>query len=181
MVNHPQVLNVYAGITKFGVTACHVVAGSSKHKTSYCNKQGKPSRNITSSEYAVVLRTTLLPEGKRIFGAAGIGSWVLQQDNDPSHKVAAAAIKLWNNKHASSIGLLGSWPPNSPDLNPIENVWSYVQAKVNSMGCKTFEEFELAVTQQIKNVPKAMLENLIKSMGTRMATAIQVGGDKTPY
>ena len=32
-VNHPQCVNVYAGITKYGVTKLHVVAGSSKHKT----------------------------------------------------------------------------------------------------------------------------------------------------
>ncbi len=181
MVNHPQVVNIYAGITKYGVTACHVVAGTSKHKSTYFNQQGKVSRNITSSEYKDVLLTTLLPEGRRLFSAAGIASWVLQQDNDPSHKVASTAIYEWNSKHASSIALLGKWPPNSPDLNPIENVWSYVQAKVNSQGCKTFEEFKAAVTQQFKCVPKAMLENLIESMGSRTALAIQAGGDKTPY
>ena len=46
--NHPMVLNVYAGITKYGVTKVHKVNGSSKMKTSFKNKQGKEARNITS-------------------------------------------------------------------------------------------------------------------------------------
>ena len=181
MVNHPQVVNLYAGITRYGVTACSVVAGTSKHKSTYFNKQGKVSRNITSSEYKEVLTTTLLPEGRRLFSGAGISNWVLQQDNDPTHKVAAAVIHDWKSKHQGSVALLGNWPPNSPDLNPIENVWSYVQARVNSLGCKTFEEFKQAVLQELQNVPRGMLGNLIKSMGSRMASVISTDGDKTKY
>lgn len=181
MVNHAQVYNVYAGITKHGITRCHVVAGTSKHKSKYLNMQGKMSKNITSSEYKDVLSQTLLPEGRRIFSAAGVSQWVLQQDNDPSHKVAASTIQEWNVKHATNVGLLGKWPPNSPDLNPIENVWSYVQAKVNSLGCKSFEDFKQAVNQELQRVPKVMLTNLFKSMSKRMAITISKEGDKTPY
>jgi hypothetical protein len=79
------------------------------------------------------------------------------------------------------VSLLGQWPPNSPDLNPIENVWSYVQAKVDKMGCKTFEEFKEAVLMEIKIVPRKMLINLFDSMPRRMAKVIQLDGDKTKY
>jgi hypothetical protein len=36
--------------------------------------------------------------------------------------------------------VLRDWPPNSPDLNPIEHVWAYVQARVNVLGCYFFDE-----------------------------------------
>jgi transposase len=88
-VNHAQVVNLYAGITKWGVTKCHIVAGTSKHKSTYLNKKGQPSKNITSAEYRDVLKQTLLPEGRRIFGGQGLATWYLQQDNDPTHNVAA--------------------------------------------------------------------------------------------
>jgi hypothetical protein len=59
--NHPMVVNVYVGITKFGVSKVHLVACTSKMKTYFLTKQGKPTRNISSSEYKEVCSKTLLP------------------------------------------------------------------------------------------------------------------------
>lgn len=180
-VNHPQCLNVYAGITRYGVTKMHVVAGSSKHTTTFKNKNGQPAKNITSAEYQHVLNATLLPEGRRIFSTQGISSWVLQQDNDPAHKEAPQHVQQWNTQHNSSISVLADWPPNSPDLNPIENVWAYVQSRVDQRGCKTFEEFKQAVLDEFQAVPVSMLRNLFDSMPRRMAKVTQLGGDKSGY
>jgi hypothetical protein len=132
--NNPMVVNMYAGITKHGVTKAHLVTGTSKLKTIYKNKKGQPSRNITSAEYEDVVTNTLLPEGARIFAAAGLSGWILQQDNDPTHKGASArALKAWNGERKASIEPLKNWPPNSPDLSPIENAWAHVQATVNGL------------------------------------------------
>ena len=99
-VNHAMVVNMYAGITPFGVTKPHLVAGTSKHKSIYFNKKGQTSKNITAHEYKDVVLGTFLPEGKRIFSARGISSWTLQQDNDPTHKKAAMeALGQWRKKY----------------------------------------------------------------------------------
>jgi len=180
-VNHPQCVNVYAGITKHGVTVMHIVAGTSKHKTTFKNKEGDTASNITAAEYQHVMTVTLLPEGKRVFSTQGISSWVFQQDNDPAHKRAAEHVQQWNTQHSSSISLLPSWPPNSPDLNPIENVWGYVQARVDALGCKTFEEFKQAVFDEFKAVPHSMLKALCDSMPKRLAQVLELQGDKTKY
>jgi transposase len=158
--NHPQCLNVYGGITRYGVSKLHEVAGSSKHRSSYRNKKGDVASNITLEEYGHVLDDTLLPEGKRIFGGQGISSWKLQQDNDRAHGKAAARVAEWRKKNASMVRLLPDWPPNSPDLNLIENVWAYVQGKVDALGCQSFEEFKNAVHHQFAVVPLSMLRNL---------------------
>ena len=68
-VNHPQCLNVYAGITKWGVTRVHVVAGSSKHKTTFRNKKGQLAKNITGSECFNVVPDTFLPHGTALFSS----------------------------------------------------------------------------------------------------------------
>jgi hypothetical protein len=180
-VNHPQCVNIYAGISKYGVTKCHIVAGSSKTKTSFVNKKGQTAKNITSSEYQHVLKDTLLPGGKLLFSVHGTSCWVLQQDNDPTHRVATDIVKEWSKDHASNVSLLNNWPPNSPDLSPIENVWSYVQGKVNSLGCTTFDQFKVAVVAVFQAVPKRMLINLYNSMPKRLAKVIELDGDKTSY
>ncbi len=76
-VNNPMVVNVCAGITKFGVSKVHFVAGTSKLKSLHTTLKGQPARNITKSGYKEVLEATMLPEGCRLFRDVGSSSWVL--------------------------------------------------------------------------------------------------------
>lgn len=179
--NHPDVINVYAGITIHGVSRCHVVAGSSKHKTTFTNKKGAMAKNITSQEYATVLKDTLLPEGRRMFGSRGVSMWKLQQDNDPSHKVAAAVLEEWNKERNSSVQLLMDWPPNSPDLNPIENMWAVVQREVDALGCQNFAEFQEAVKKGVQKHGRKMARALVTSMCKRLEDCLEIKGCKTKY
>ena len=176
-----MVVNLYAGITKWGVTKSHIVAGNSKHKSSYLNKKGQPSKNISAAEYKAVLKDTRLPEGSRIFGTRGVSTWFLQQDNEPTHKVAEQVVKEWNITKGSSIVILSFWPPSSPHLSPIENVWGWVKRKVHERGCKPSDEFQLTVMSVIKNVPKPILGAYFNSMKTRLAQTIELEGAKTSY
>lgn len=179
--SHPQALNVYAGISMYGTTQVHVVAGTSKHQHAHTNKKGQAARNITSGEYRDVLMATLLPGGQHLFGVPGLSSWVLQQDGDQTHRVAQAVLDHWNRNHASTVQLLPNWPPNSPDLNPIENVWAHVQRVVDGKGCPTFDAYSKAVKHELTHLPKHILVNLIKSMPRRIAQVISTGGNKTKY
>lgn len=168
--NRPSALNIYAGITIYGITKSHVVSGTTGFKTTFKNLKGKPAKNINSNEYQVVLEDTLLPEGKRLFGNNGVSNWVLQQDNDPAHKRGSkAALEAWNKSHpCNNINLLEDWPPNSPDLSIIENVWAWVQQKVEAAGCQTFTQFKMCVFHHLKHVPKSMIRNLFKSVKRRV-------------
>jgi hypothetical protein len=151
---------------------------TSKHKTKFCSKKGSHARNITQQEYKQVLRQTLLPEGRRLFSSAGVATWTLQQDNDPAHKAEIPVLEEWNMEKGCSVQLLPNWPPNSPDLNLIENVWAYVQAKVNEKGCSSFEEFNHEVIWQRANVPQRLLGNLHQSMPKRIRMVIENDGGK---
>lgn len=180
--NNPQVVNMYAGITIHGVTRPHLVTGTSKLTTDYKNKKGQASRNITSQEYEDVCLKTLLPEGERLFSSAGVTSWILQQDNDPTHKAASKrALSTWNTRGRPKVLILKDWPPNSPDLSPIENAWAFVQAEVDAAGCQTLDEFKQTLHDTWMNLGKTRLNKLMRSVPGRLGHCVAAAGSKIDY
>ena len=90
-------------------------------------------------------------------------------------------FKEWNGAKHACVTLLTGWPGNNPDLNPIENVWSYIDWRVQQRGEGTFEAFKVAVREELANIPQRMLHNLVKSMGKRMRLVIEKGGQRIRY
>ena len=116
--NHPSCLNIYVGITRHGATRVHLVEVSTGYKHNMKTKKGQKARNITAEEYRQVVQDTFLEGGKVLFQGQ---EWVLQQDNDPTHKVAGEIVTERNTARQPTVKVLAAWPPNSPDLNLIEN------------------------------------------------------------
>ena len=178
---NPQCVNVYMGITKHGSTGAVLVAGSSKHKSTFLTKAGKPARNITAQEYAHVLTTHLLPKGKALMEAQGHKCWWFQQDNDPAHRCAQQQIALFNARSGGTCHLLPNWPPHSPDLNLIENCWAAVQGVMNEIGCKTFESYRKKLRCALNNITPEWLQVTFNGMPKRLKETIDLGGGKTKH
>jgi hypothetical protein len=54
-MNHPQGVNVYAGLTSYGITSMLEVTGTSTLCTSYTTRKGIKSKHITQDKYTAVL------------------------------------------------------------------------------------------------------------------------------
>lgn len=178
---HPGGLNSYVGITRHGVTKVHVVAGTTRYKHCHRNMSGEKAKSITSLQYKEVVHKTFLKGGKHLFKDK---AWVLQQDNDPTHRVAHEVIEKWNRQGSPKVRLLLGWPPSSPDLNLIENFWAYIEQRVSQVKCHTFQQFVRCVKAEVKSTSPTRLDYLGKlydSMPKRLAKVIENQGGKSGY
>ena len=79
-------------------------------------------RNRAES-YIKTLKDYLLPELE-----AADGGMVFQQDNAAIHKTAAVMSFMEENQVETF-----EWPPQSPDLSPIENLWNVMKMKMKAL------------------------------------------------
>jgi hypothetical protein len=181
-VNKATTFNVYGGITCNGPTRLHVVAGTTNFNPvkKYKNNSGGDAKNVTSAAYHDVVKQTFLPDGTRLMGAK---DWVMQQDNDPTHaKASHKAVKDYNQEQgASVVEILEAWPPNSPDLNIIENIWSLIHTKVAEQGCKTTHDFQAEVVKAFASLSKDYIDKLFNIMKKRIELCIAAEGGRIKY
>jgi transposase len=79
------------------------------------------------------------------------------------------------------------WPAKSPDLNPIENVWSLFKGKLKRRFQKdglprTLLDYIMAAQQEWKNQDWEMIDGrILDGMERRVQAVLEVGGEKTKY
>ncbi len=106
-VKFPQSVMIWGAMSSAGVGPLCFFKPTSLH----------PFTNKFSSTSCFLLLTSFLKDADLIF----------QQDLAPAH--TAKSTKSWLNNHG--VGVL-DWPANSPDLNPIENLWRIDKRKMRN-------------------------------------------------
>jgi transposase len=97
-------------------------------------------------------------------------------DNAPSH--AANATRQFLERKGISGRKLMMWPPASPDLNPIENLWSIVKKKIYVGGKQYDNKKDLwdAIHTACKNINSNEIESLTNSVDKRVILVIERKG-----
>jgi transposase len=104
------------------------------------------------------------------------GKWRLQQDNDPKH-TSRIAKKFLND----NVPAVMDWPSNSPDLNPIENLWAIVKTNVERCMPKDIGELERFMSDEWNQIPDSYLISLVESMPRRCKEVIEKNGERISY
>jgi hypothetical protein len=128
--------------------------------------------NLTAELYTTILEEAMLPSAERLMK----GVWWLQQDGDSKH--TARRTRDWLAEH--NIRTF-DWPANSPDLNPIENVWNLLKDRVAARGATSVQELKRYIQEEWDAMSMTYAESLVGSMPKRMQDVLAANGDAIKY
>ena len=102
--------------------------------------------------------------------------WHFQQDCDPKHTSKAA--KEWFT--TNNVKVL-EWPPQSPDLNPLENLWRQLKLKISGQNPKNRNELWMMLQEAWYSIPVEVCRKLVDSMPSRCTEVLKNKGYATKY
>ncbi len=108
----------------------------------------------------------MLPSADKLYGDA---DFIFQQDFAPAH--TAKGTKSWFNDHGVTVL---DWPANSPDLNPIENLWGIVKRKMRDTRPNNADDLKATVKETWASIPPQQCHKLITSMPRRIEAVIRL-------
>jgi len=102
--------------------------------------------------------------------------FIFQQDNDPKHKSKSTMQYLAKNK----ITVL-DWPPQSPDINPIEHLWDHVGREIRKYNISNKTQLADRIIEAWGTVSPEITKSLVDSMQRRLLAVIAGNGGPTRY
>jgi hypothetical protein len=134
---------------------------------------------LNGAGYADLLKQFFKTQGWKFSGSRASRPrvpWTFQHDNASIHRanVVETALSRWK------VPVL-PWPALSPDLSPIENLWSYVSGRLRGRVFPNPDVLWEAVQQEWAAVPPALLASLYDSMANRCRDVIKGRGYPTRY
>ena len=132
---HPKGIMVAGGVSSAGIGKLNFIVGtmdSCAYKQTLINYQN--DINYLNEKYDKDL--------------------IFQQDNAPCHTSKETEKVLKNMKR------LKFWPPNSPDLSPIESVWSLIQERIQGREFSNLEELEKKILYEWNRIPQKYCKKL---------------------
>ncbi len=128
---------------------------------------------VNAAIYQEILEHFMLPTADKLYGAA---DFIFQQDLAPAH--TAKGTKSWFNDHGVTVL---DWPANSPDLNPIENLWGIVKRKMRDTRPNNADDLKATVKETWASIPPQQCHKLITSKPRRIEAVIKAKGAPTKY
>ena len=133
------------------------------------------SNGVDSDEYIQILEKSGFIED--LNAKHGQGNWMLLQDGAACH----TSQKVVSFLERRRVCVVPGWPPNSPDLNPIEMLWGVMKRKLAGRWKNADDIFTL-LTETWNDVRPETIDALVKSFIFRCELVLRLGGSSgTPY
>lgn len=132
----------------------------------------EPGVKINGQYYRDVLLTqNLLPAIREISG----DFFIFQQDGAPSHR-AKETVQLLTESTPSFIQPT-LWPPNSPDLNPVDyKVWGVLQERVYRTPIRDVAELKQRLRAEWSDFSQSIVNNAVNDWRLRLQACIDADG-----
>ena len=132
----------------------------------------EPGVKINGAYYRdVLLMEQLLPAIKGISG----DQFIFQQDSAPAHR-ARETVELLQRETPDFITPL-LWPPNSPDLNPVDyKVWSVLQERIYRTRLRDVEHLKERLVEEWNKFDQAIIDSAVKQWRARLRACVRAGG-----
>lgn len=128
---------------------------------------------VNAASYQEILEHFMLPSAEKLYGDE---DFIFQHDLAPAH--SAKTTGKWFTDHGITVL---NWPANSPDLNPIENLWDIVKRKLRVTRPNTVDELKAAIEASWASITPQQCHRLIASMPRRIEAVISAKGFPTKY
>ena len=115
---------------------------------------------MRKEEYHSILVHHAMPSGKRLYGNE---KWIFQQDNDPKHSSKLCKSYLERKQEGGQLVTM-VWPPQSPDLSPIELLWEEMDREVLERKPSSVAELVQVVKECWAGISGDVCDKLIKRM-----------------
>lgn len=160
VVAHPAKVHCFAGVGHF------------------FKFEAKTFRGILDAETLCLLIESCLPPTIAADSPPACAErFIMQHDNDP--KYTSAFTQRFLDEH--KVERIVDWPAYSPDLNPLDNVWSEVQRLVDLEEPQNIAELEAAVLKVWSKLDFGYIRRFVDSMPSRLAEVVQAEGGNTRY
>ena len=131
---------------------------------------------MDSSVYVEILERHMRPSTGWLRPYAG-APYFLQQDNDPKHTSRKTRDWLALN-HVAAL----TWPSQSPDLNPIEQLWATLKRRVNrGVAPTTVDALWERLEQTWWSIEPELCQRLVDSMPARIEAVLKAHGGHTRF
>jgi hypothetical protein len=103
---------------------------------------------------------------------------IFQHDNNPKH--TAKKTKKWLEEQELQVL---DWPPQSPDLNPIEHLWDHLKRRLAGYERRPTATWQLweRVEAEWNKISEEECMRLIECMPRRIAAVLKAKGGPTKY
>jgi len=132
----------------------------------------KEGEIVTKEMYLRVLMDVVKPWMETV--ASG-RPYIFQQDCAPAH--TSHLVQNWLSDNVDMFWSKEFWPPNSPDLNPLDyHVWSVVERIINKSQHPNVTSLRTAIETAFVDMNSATLQRACERFRSRIEAVIQANG-----